>query len=183
MRNHLIIVLCLYLSLYSYNLQAENFVLIHGENHLYSLLIPDGWMTNRTLAQRLGIPAPFFSHPRNESNIKTFIYSYGYENRDQTIKKFIKISQNRLQNALPKIHIDRKGDVKTKYGSRAILYHYNNFRDNHVEDVAFTQAKNIICVIVLSTREKENYEKQYSEFLKTVKSFYYISESPQSFGK
>ena len=174
-----VIILCLFLLA----LNAGDFALINGPHHLYSLELPDGWMSNQSLAQRMKVPAPFFIHPREEPTVRSFIYSYGYEGGDQTLKDYIDTGNSRLKNFIVNIQIDEKTQVKTKFGSTAYIYSYRNYPDKHVEDVAYLKAKNIICVITLSTWDLGNYNKIYGEFIITVKSFYYITDSPASIKK
>jgi hypothetical protein len=162
---------------------AGDLALIDGPNHVYALMVPDGWMFNKTLAKKIGVPAPFFIHPIGEYEVKSYIYSYGYECGEQSLQDYISTSNERLKKLMPNIAIVSKGKVVTKKGIHALVYHYKNYPDGHVEDVGYLKEKNIICVIALSSRDNKSYNKRYEDFKKTVESFYYITDSPKSLGK
>lgn len=162
---------------------AADFALINGPNHVYTLLVPDGWMYNRTLAEKMGIPAPFFIHPIGEYEVKSYMYSYGYEGGEQSLKDYITTANERLKKLIPSVAISSKGQIKTKKGADAYIYNYKNYPDGHVEDVGYIKEKNIICVIAFSSRDEKSYGKRYEDFKKTVESFFYLTDSPKSIGK
>lgn len=158
---------------------AADFALVNGPNHVYMLLIPDGWMYNRTLAEKMGIPAPFFIHPIGEYEVKSYMYSYGYECGDQSLKDYITTANERLKKLIPSVTISSKGQIKTNKGASAYIYNYKNYPDGHVEDVGYIKEKNIICVIALFSRDEKTYSKRYDAFKKVVESFFYLTDSPK----
>lgn len=162
---------------------AADFALINGPHHVYTLLVPDGWMYNRTLAEKMGIPAPFFIHPIGEYEVKSYMYSYGYEGGEQSLKEYIATSNERLKKLIPSVVITSKGQTKTKKGTVAHIYNYKNYPDGHVEDVGYLKEKNIICVIAFSSSDEKSYNKRYGDFKKTVESFFYLTDSPESMVK
>ena len=149
---------------------------IAGNNHVYTLTVPAGWNVNSKFAKKIGLPAPFYINPNGIKDPKeTYIYSYGYHTKDQTLESFILNNHNRLTKAYPEIVFGNKGDIVTQKYIKARLYGYKNFPNNHIDHVAYLKTNNTICVITYSTGDKENYHHYLDIFRKVVKSFRFLT--------
>jgi len=168
---------------------VEQEPLIHyGENHVFTIEIPDGWFNDAENAKIAGLP--YLLRPKHEKN---FNYTYIYAAGDGSVKANTKLDTV-VQRGIDGFK-ERYGNIWVQKGivfhnkenkyltGKVKLVEYANIPEKfgkYKESVFYIQAHKSVVIIVFSSKSKSDYDHLFKDFEKVINSFYFVSDNPKS---
>lgn len=169
----------LLLILFSLIARAQgNAGIIYGDNHAYTLKAPAGWVLNNQSGVMQGLYAVFYPEGDNWEDAVTVMYTntanYGPGNED--MDAIIKYDLDRFVAAKPGIDIRTLPAYKLKDGKTAAIRHIYGDDKGNYEAIAYIPEKTVTVMVILTARNKEDFEKSLPKFNELLDSYSFIAE-------
>lgn len=156
---------------------------IYGEQHIFTITTPEGWVNDKELASKIGLVSFFYAKPDADKELKSHMYANGYDKdtRNKDLKSFMNGDIANFKNKYPnltfkEIEIEKSGDIID-----AKMLSYSNLEDRYKEEVLYLETEFSVLVFVFSTFSESDYKKYRPAFDKLIASFNYRGSNPQPF--
>ena len=166
-----------------YNVFAFNAGIILGNSHLYSLIAPKGWVLDNQSGRKNNLHAVFYPKGgswdsstavmyanvvikgKNQKNVKEVI--------SNSLKDFKKHSKNKEVKVkdFETIKVGDKNIVIKKWLNHTSL-------NNNYELVAYIEEAKVIVLLVLTSRDKTEFNQSIDSFKELIKSYKFHSDKP-----
>jgi hypothetical protein len=175
MKKLLFILYFLTISISIFSQEELNTGIIYGENFVFSLTAPDGWVLDNKSGARQGLQAVFYRKGESWNNATTVMYANAasLENdAHKNLDQLIKYDMDSFKKQYSDLNITDGDAIFLKTGGTAnIKYLSGNF-----EAIAYVDAVKNEIMIVMSSRTKEAFDSSKSAFEILVKSDLYIAD-------
>jgi len=155
--------------------------LIYGKNHSYKLSAPTGWILDNKSGVSQGLQAVFYKEGFNWDNAVSVMYTNvvhldSAENRN--LDDIINKDLERFKNYPEFLSAEFKDNIALNENKEARLIEFlSNDQNTSNESVAYIPEDKTIIIIVLSSRDKEDFNLNQIAFVDLVKSYQFISEN------
>ncbi len=180
---YLIILTFLSLTLTSRAQSQPEMNVIYGEQHIFTITTPEGWVNDKELASEIGLVSFFYAKSDADKEIKSHMYAKGYDKneRNKDLKSFMNGDITNFKKKYPnltfqEIEIGKSGDIID-----AKMLSFSNLEDRFKEEVLYLETEFSVLVFVFSTFSESDYKKYRPIFDKLIASFNYRGSNPQTF--
>ena len=160
--------------------------IIYGSNYAYSLTAPEGWVLDNTSGVQNGLNAVFYKKGGSWAKSVAIMYTNTAsleDNAHRSLDLLIKYDVNEFMKNYPDMQITNGRDIFLRDNKIAkVKYLYGKTYKNY-EAVAYIDAGKTCIMIVLSSRNKDEYEKSLKAFESVVKSYWFMTDKVQSIKK
>jgi hypothetical protein len=155
--------------------------IIYGDDHSYSLEAPVGWVIDNKAGQQYGLQAVFYKTGESWNNGTSTMYTNVIRKNSKisTIDQAIKSDLDNFKSHYPNIVISDRNDIKTMdvSGVLAKIKYSSDIQNSRYEAIAYIDAKNVIVMVILSSKTKESFDQNIDAFEKLVKSYFYVTDN------
>lgn len=149
--------------------------IVYGKDHAFSVKAPDGWVLDNQSGVQQGIYAVFYPEGGSWEHSSTVMYVNTASKNvkgNETIQSFItKDSLGFIQDYsdpeikyLPTIWIEDKKEAKV------LSFFYSNY-----DAVAYIDEPKIIAIIIMTSRDKKDFENNLLAFQELVSSYMFLT--------
>ncbi|HEX2787671.1 MAG TPA: hypothetical protein VHP32_07175 [Ignavibacteria bacterium] len=158
--------------------QDNNSGIIYGENHAYSLTAPKGWVLDNESGVDQGIHAVFYPVGSSWANGTTVMYANfaTYVKGQNNVDELISYDTSKFREQSPDLKIVLQKDIALKDGKIAKVLSFSNDKDDNTEAVAYIPGATGTVLIIITSRDKDEYEKYYPKFEELIKSYFWIAD-------
>jgi len=152
--------------------------IVYGDDNAFFIKAPDGWVLDNEAAASNGLHAVFY--PKGSSWEKGTVVMYA-----NTAHKSIKANESldilinkdldRFKSHSPDVKIIDAGKVKIGKKEAIIKKFLGDKWGNH-EAVAYIDEPKTISLLVITSRNKKEFDASYSSFIELVKSYGFITQ-------
>lgn len=156
--------------------QDDKGVLINQQGSAYAITAPDGWLSNKDVAQELGLGAAFHLNGTVWENTSAFIFvnTTSLEGTGDNIYDLMTYDIDMYKISSPGIHIKDSGRITVNRGKgSAIVLQMVNTRENTYEAVAYIDQGSVVPFFVFSAASQADFDKYMPAFQKLVESYKY----------
>lgn len=153
--------------------------IIYGDDHVFSLKAPKGWVPDNVSAADSGVHAVFYEKGTTwkDSKVVAYARSRPIEEKIKTVKEVVEdVVADFHDNGSPKYQGKRVKEIKLDSGKSGVVYHFSGDQWGNYEAVCYFKEKKTINFVVLSSRDKRSFEKAQPSFLALCQSYSFISD-------
>jgi len=160
--------------------------IIYGSNFAYSLTAPEGWVLDNTSGVQNGLDAVFYKKGGSWAKSVAVMYTNTAsleDNAHRSLDLLMKYDVNEFMKNYPDMHITNGKDIILRNNKIAkVKYLFGKTYKNY-EAVAYIDAGKNCIMIVISSKNKDEYDKSLQAFESIVKSYLYITDKVQRIKK
>jgi len=153
--------------------------LIYGEDHAFAVKAPSGWVLDNESGVSLGLMAVFYPLGSSWQKAISVMYTNTALKKikgNETIQKVIDYDVNTFKNEQD-AEVKNGSDLITSDNKTAIVKIFYDKKNKNYEAVAYIDEKYVVVMLVLSSRNKEDFENCYEAFEQFVKSYFYLTDN------
>jgi len=156
---------------------------IYGDNHIFTVETPTGWINDKTTASSIGLVSLFVPKADSGKEKRSYFYAMGYDkpSSEKTMKDFIEGDLKKFKKKYPKLTYKITKLKASGAILNAVLYSFDNLDDRYKEEVVYMETKYSVFVFpftVYSIQEYSNYQPVFDKF---INSFHYRGNNPKQF--
>ncbi len=153
--------------------------IIYGDNHVYTLQAPVGWVLDNESAVHQKLYAVFYPVGSTWANSRVVAYSKGIT-KDEVIKDIPSYVKFTIDGFIEKGSPNYLGkfiktlDLKNK--QEASIYHYQGDQWGNFEAVGYVEEEKTINIVVLNCKTKIEFENSLGAFESLVSSYVFLAD-------
>ena len=155
--------------------------IVYGPKAAFNISAPDGWVLDNQSGQNQGLPCVLYRKGQSWADGKTVMYAKIASTEYEDVNAFVAmaIKEMAAQHGKPK---EKIASGKTKDGHDYFINEYPATKTySQWERVAYVQMPHAVAYIVLTSRDKTNYQKDSSALEAMLKdSFVYLEPRKES---
>jgi hypothetical protein len=159
--------------------QEEGVGFLYGENYLFSLKAPPGWIIDNQSGQSHGLQAVFYpvGSSWDQSPVMMYANTADREGEDgQALADYIKGAVSERKQRFPTLRVKDLQTIKTADGKDAVIKEFTGDKWGNSELVAYIEEKAVFVVVVLNSRMPEAFAKSQAAFKELVGSYRYLEK-------
>ncbi|MBP7864324.1 MAG: hypothetical protein KA419_00130 [Acidobacteria bacterium] len=151
--------------------------LLFGENYLFRITAPDGWVLDNQSGRTMGLDAVFY--PKGESWEKTEIRMYVqvWQKEGKGLKEIVEEDIRNYRKTFPALKVGDEEPIRLTSGKAALVKQFVGGNDGAVESVAWFDEKRVVVALVLSAKSVPFFDAARPDFVKLVLSYDYLGEA------
>lgn len=159
--------------------RASDICLNWGEGYLYSINTPKGWVLGNEPEKQDGLQAVFYPEGGSWAGSKVVMYGNVAVKKDgqRNIQELIEYNLSKMKKQSPNVRVKHLENLKL--GDKEIIIKEWQNNMNTFESVAYIEEKNVIVLIVLSSKDESHYLKSADAFKELVMSYQFYSHKAE----
>jgi hypothetical protein len=161
-------------------------MVIEGDDHLFMVAAPEGWVLDDTSGMGSRIRCVFYPKGQQWSSAPTVMYVnplHGYASKQRTMLTLIADDEKAFKKRAPRGRVTEGGTLPT--GTANKLAHVRYFAEDggapH-EAVAYVPERDLIMLVVLSARNADGFQRSLPAYRELVQSYAWVG-SNREFGR
>jgi hypothetical protein len=156
---------------------------IYGDQHIFTISTPEGWVNDKESASKIGLVSFFYSKSDVDKEPKSHMYAMGYDKdeNNKELKSFMNGDIANFKKKYPKLTYEQIEIGKSGGIIDATMLSYSNLDDRFKEEVIYLETEFSVLVFVFSTFSEADYKSYQPVFDQLVASFNYRGSNPQPF--
>jgi len=151
--------------------------LAYGEDHAYFITAPPGWILDTESGARQGVFAVFY--PKGSSwDGPAVMYSNAAAREGRSPEAAAEHDVELMRKQDPRIKVADGGTLTTKDKKTALVRYFTGGQFSNYEAAAYVVENKIVANIILTARNKAEYDKALPAFRMLVGSYRFISDQP-----
>lgn len=181
MKQFFLIILLTGAALAAFSQEGANTGIVYGKNHVFSITAPKGWILDNQAGVSEGLHAVFY--PVGGSWQKSIAVMYAStgsltDGEFKTLDDLITKDTLTFRQASKTMFIGLKDsiiiDAENKVAARVIAFEKDDY--GNYERVAYIQHPKFVAMMILTSRTKEDYEKNLDAFAALVRSYIFLAD-------
>lgn len=160
--------------------------MLYGKDHVLMFCAPDGWTLDTGIMNDQGIYAVFYPAGSNfldAKNSGTFMYfNVAGKEGDSTVTEMMANDAKEVKQDAPDTVAVQADPIKIGDVSVPVLRFAPGAFDRF-EAVAYIGEEKVLVMVVISSKNEANFNKDYAAFVKLVQSYKFISSNVTIEGK
>ncbi|MFW2331566.1 MAG: hypothetical protein ACN4E2_04645 [Nitrospinota bacterium] len=169
--------------LLSTNVFANDTGTIWGENYLYSLEAPKGWVLDTVSGKSNGLQAVFYPKGGSWADSKAVMYTNVAVKKSgqNNIEEFINYSLSEIKVTSPTVTVKDLG-TRSVNNKKIVLKEWLHNERRHSQEqhemVAYIEESKVIVLMVLTSKNQGEYKKSIKALRALVESYMFHSDNP-----
>lgn len=153
---------------------------MYGQDHLFALQAPPGWIVDTATAQKLGLHAVMYPDGSSWRDAAATMYT-NFVHKDAnapTIEKIIAEDIAGYKKDSPNIIIEDSEPLPLAAGKeKVIVKRFRGDKGGNIETVAYVDESKVVIMIVLSARTEKDFQASLPIFKELVHSYNFLSDT------
>ncbi len=153
--------------------------IIFGEDHVFSLEAPKGWVLDNESGLSMGLHAVFYPKGSTWKDSKIVAYA-----RSRPLDDEVKNVEDQVASVIKHFHSTGHPDyegkkaktIETEGDQKGTIYHFSGDQWGNYEAVCYFTEKKTINYVVLNCRDKKSFEGALEAFEALGKSYLFIND-------
>lgn len=153
--------------------------IVYGNDNSFKVKAPGGWVLDTKSGLSSGLYAVFFPEGSSWAKAVSVMYCNTATKKakgNETIEEVIKYDIDRFKKEQDAFVNDGE-NIITSDSKTAVVKHFYDNKNKNYESVAYIDEKNVVVFLVLSSRDKSDYENSLRSFNEFVRSYYYLTDN------
>ena len=164
---------------------VRNAVVIEGDDHLFMVAAPQGWVLDDTSGMGSRIRCVFYPKGQTWAAAPTVMYvnpMHGYGLKERTVSAMIAQNEKDFHKRAPKGKVVEAGTLQTASGKTAKVRHFSYDGGATTEAVAFVPENELVMLVVLSARDSKGFQSGLGAFRELVSTYAWVGSNAE-FGR
>ncbi len=151
--------------------------ILYGKDNVYFLKAPEGWVLDSSSGKKQGLHAVFYPENGSWKNSKTVMYSMAILKQNKNTKdlaSYMAYALETLKKRSSKLTYEDRNDLKSIKGKKAKIRTFQNTYGGNTEVAAYFNEGKSVTLIVMTSRNQDDFDKNYSSFEELIKSYVFI---------
>ena len=155
------------------NPQDSNSGLVYGENFSFWITAPKGWILDNESGKDQGLTVVFYPQGSSWKDSIAVMYANTSvkERPHQTLDDYIQGDLEKFKTESKNLAVHDSGSLETKDHKRAVIRVLSGDAYGNFESIAYIEEPQIFVMLVLTSKDKPNWEKSRGAFNELVKSY------------
>lgn len=166
--------------------ETKQAMVIEGDNHLFMVAAPAGWVLDDTSGMGSRIRCVFYPKGQQWSSAPTVMYVnplHGHGIKTRTLQTLIAEDEKAFKKRAPKGRITEGGTLPTGAVNKSARVRYFSESGGPPHDaVAYVAEKDLVMLVVLSSRTPAGFQKSLPAYRELVQSYAWVG-SHAEFGR
>ena len=179
MKKLFIILILLSFKLLIFGQDNMNTGIIYGDDHVYSLTAPEGWVLDNSSGVEQGLYAVFYKIGDSWDKAETVMYTNTASLKDKahkTLEQLIKYDLDNFKKEYFDIEIIDAQDIVIKENVIAKVKYLSGKSYGNYESIAYINGSKTGVMIVMSARTKQGFDDSLRAFESLVKSYLFMTD-------
>jgi hypothetical protein len=152
---------------------------VYGDNHVFMVTAPAGWLLDNTSGVSQGLHAVFYPKGSSWEKGTTVMYANvavldTFINKD--FDAVLDYDTSNFRKKSPSIVIVEKDTIVTKSKTSARVFYFSNDRNGNYEAVCYIGEKTAVIMLVMSSKTKKEFDKYLPKYAELVKSYFWMTD-------
>ena len=165
---------------------VRNAVVIEGDDHLFMVAAPEGWVLDDTSGMGSRIRCVFYPKGQQWASAPTVMYVnplHGYTAKTRTVSALIAEDVRQFMKRAPKGRVVDAGRQPTgRAGKEAIVRYFSEDGGPPHEAVAYVPEKDLVMLVVLSSRTPGGFQAALPAYKSLLSSYVWVGTN-REFGR
>ena len=165
---------------------VRNAVVIEGDDHLFMVAAPAGWVLDDTSGMGSRIRCVLYPKGQTWANAPTVMYvnpMHGHAIQERTVSAMIAANEKEFRKRAPKGRVIDAGRLPTgATGKSATVRHFSYDGGPITEAVAYVAESELVMLVVLSARDAKGFQANLPAFKDLVSTYAWVG-SNKEFGR
>ena len=161
-------------------------MVIEGDNHLFMVAAPPGWVLDDTSGMGSRIRCVFYPKGQQWASASTVMYVnplHGHGVKTRTLQALIAEDEKAFRKRAPRGKITEGGTLPTGAANKSARVRYFSEKGGPPHDaVAYVAEKDLVMLVVLSSRTPEGFQKSLPAYRELVQSYAWVGSNAE-FGR
>ena len=152
--------------------------IVYGTDHAFSITAPEGWVLDNSAGKGSGLQAVFYRVGDSWADGIAVMY-VNTSARDpevhDTLEGLIAYDVGRFQQTSPNLSVEELAAVELDGGKEAVARKFSGDQHGNIEAVAYVEEETVFVMIILTSRDEQEFEEAYPSFRALVSSYKFIT--------
>jgi len=157
-------------------------VVIEGDNHLFMISAPDGWVLDDTSGMGSRIRCVFYRKGEQWATAATVMYVnplHGYGAKARTVSALIAEDEKSFRQRSPRGKVTEGGTIQTTGKKTAVVRYFSNDGGPAHEAVAYVPEAELVMLLVLSSKTPGGFQGALPAYREMVQSYAWVASNAE----
>ena len=157
-------------------------LVIEGDDHLFMVAAPQGWVLDDTSGMGSRIRCVFYPKGQKWANAPTVMYVnplHGYTARIRTVSALINDDVSKFMKRAPKGRVIDAGKITTASKKQGIVRHFSDDGGPPQEAVAYIPEKDLVMLVVLSSRTPQGFRAALPAYEQLISTYAWVGTNKE----
>ena len=161
---------------------TRNAVVIEGDNHLFMISAPEGWVLDDTSGMGSRIRCVFYPKGQKWATAPTVMYVnplHGYGAKARTVSALIAEDEKSFRQKSPHGKVTEGGTLQTTGKKTAVIRYFSSDGGPAHEAVAYVPEAELVMLLVLSSKTPEGFQGALPAYREMVQSYAWVASNAE----
>lgn len=184
MKNCIILVFAIVLSLGYAHAQEKDMNVVYGDHHIFTIETPPNWINDKKAAQTIDLTNFFFCADDIDNSPKSYMYALGIDkaSKSEDLEEFIEGDIQKFKQKYPDAEVEIIDIGHTPPIISSKMLSFDNLHDRYREEVVYLETEETVIVLSFAAFSESDYNKYIEVFdSEFIGSFQYRGNNPKPF--
>ena len=157
-------------------------IVIEGDNHLFMISAPEGWVLDDTSGMGSRIRCVFYPRGEKWHTAATVMYVnplHGYGSKTRTVSALMAEDEKSFRKNAPKGKVTDGGTIQTMGKKTATVRYFSYDGGPAHEAVAYVPESELVMLLVLSSKTPEGFQGALPAYREMVQSYAWVASNAE----
>ena len=157
-------------------------LVIEGDNHLFMISAPEGWVLDDTSGMGSRIRCVFYPKGQKWATAPTVMYVnplHGYGAKTRTVSMLIAEDEKSFKKNSPRGKVTDGGTIQTSGRKTAVVRYFSSNGGSAHEAVAYVPEAEMVMLLVLSSKTPEGFQGALAAYRELVQSYAWVASNAE----
>ena len=157
-------------------------IVIEGDNHLFMISAPEGWVLDDTSGMGSRIRCVFYPKGQKWNTAPTVMYVnplHGYGAKARTVSSLMAEDEKSFHKNAPKGKVTDGGTIQTTGRKTAVVRYFSYDGGPAHEAVAYVPESELVMLLVLSSKTPEGFQGALAAYRELVQSYAWVASNSE----
>ena len=157
-------------------------LVIEGDNHLFMISAPEGWVLDDTSGMGSRIRCVFYPKGQKWNTAPTVMYVnplHGYGTKERTVSALMAEDEKSFHKNAPRGKVTDGGTIQTTGKKTAVVRYFSYDGGPAHEAVAYVPESELVMLLVLSSKTPEGFQGALAAYHDMVQSYAWVASNSE----
>jgi hypothetical protein len=161
---------------------ARKALVVEGDNHLFMVSAPAGWVLDDTAGMGSRIRCVFYPKGEKWSTAQTVMYVnplHGHGAKTRTVSALMAEDEKSFKKNSPKGKVTDGGTIQTSGKKTAVVRYFSHDGGPAQEAVAYVPESELVMLLVLSSKTAKGFQGALAAYREMVQSYAWVASNAE----
>jgi hypothetical protein len=157
-------------------------LVIEGDNHLFMISAPEGWVLDDTSGMGSRIRCVFYPKGQKWNTAPTVMYVnplHGYGTKERTVSALMAEDEKSFHKNAPRGKVTDAGTIQTTGKKTAVVRYFSYDGGPAHEAVAYVPESELVMLLVLSSKTPEGFQGALAAYHEMIQSYAWVASNSE----